>query len=76
MDNRNVVDRENKRLVNRAMFTAKSKTVDLVGRIHSDLFFSRKLLLNGINVRSKLIPNKDTFILIAAENATFKLKIV
>ena len=76
MDNRNVVDGENKGLVNRAMFTAENKTVDLVGRIHSDLFFQEKLLLNGINVRIKLIPNKDKFVLMAVENATFKLKIV
>ena len=64
------------KMVNRAMFTAESKTVDLVSRIHSDLFFQEKLLLNGINVRIKLIPNKDKFVLMAAENATFKLKIV
>ena len=76
MDNRNVMDGENKGLVNRAMFTAESKTVDLVGRIHSDLFFQEKLLLNGINVRIKLVSNKDKFVLMAADNATFKLKIV
>ena len=56
MDERAVVAAgENKGLVKRASFTKSSKVVDMMGRIHSDIFFQEKLLMNGIGVRIKLV---------------------
>ena len=51
-------------------------TFDLVGIIHSDLFFQNKYLLNDINVKVRLVRNKDSFCLMGAVDATFKIRIV
>jgi hypothetical protein len=67
---------ENEGLVKRSRHTSESQVVDLIGRIHSDLFFQEKLILNGVNIRIKLIRNKDKFSLMAQENADFKISIV
>ena len=68
---------ENMGLVKRASFTQFSKVVDKMGRIHSDIFFQEKLLMNGISVRIRLIRSKDSFSLISMDAApTYKIKIV
>ena len=78
MDERAVVAAgENKGLVKRASFTKSSKVVDMMGRIHSDIFFQEKLLMNGIGVRIRLVRSKDSFSLVSTEAApTYKIKIV
>ena len=64
---------ENKGLVKRASFTKSSKVVDMMERIHSDIFFQEKLLMNGISVRIRLVRSKDSFSLKSADAApTFK----
>lgn len=51
--------------------------VDMVGKIHSDIFFQDKYLPNGVDVRVRLIRNKDSFCLMSQEdNATFKIKLL
>ena len=68
---------ENKGLVKRASFTKSSKIVDMMGRIHSDIFFQEKLLMNGISVRIRLVRSKDSFSLVSTDVApAFKIKIV
>ena len=68
---------ENEGLIKRASFTNSSKVADMMGRIHSDIFFQEKLLMNGISVRIRLVRSKDSFSLISADVApTFKIKIV
>ena len=48
-----------------------------MGRIHSDIFFQEKLLMNGIGVRIRLVRCKDSFSLVSTEAApTYKIKIV
>jgi len=37
------------------------KTVDLYGRIHADIFHQDRYLLNGIDMKLRLIPSKSTF---------------
>ena len=37
---------KNKGLVKRVAFTARSREVDLVGRIHVDIFFQNRYMLN------------------------------
>lgn len=66
----------NKGLVKRARFTRRSRTVDLLGRIHGDMFFQDKLLLSGVDVNIKMTRSKDKFALMAAEDATYKVKIM
>ena len=38
----------------RYVFTKNSNTVDMMGPIHSDIFFQDRLILNGVNLRLKL----------------------
>ena len=69
-------DNANTSFVKRKRLSEKSKTVYLYGRLHSDLFFQAKLLLNGIGLRLKLVHNKDSFTLLSrARDAVFKVSI-
>lgn len=72
MDN---YEANNTGLVNRRAFTAESKTVPLICKIHSDIFFQKRLLLNGVDMKIKLVRNSDKLVLMAADGSDFKLKI-
>ena len=39
-------------LQKRASFTNRGATVDMIGRIHSDIFFQDRYMLNEVNVKS------------------------
>ncbi|XP_050795728.1 uncharacterized protein F54H12.2-like [Gopherus flavomarginatus] len=71
-----VLDGENLGFVKRAKLTAQSRTVELLGHLHSDLFFQEKLLLNGVDVKIKLTRSKDAFCLMGSAAEGFKLRIV
>ncbi|XP_069061926.1 uncharacterized protein F54H12.2-like [Pleurodeles waltl] len=60
----------------RASFAAGSRQFDLLGRIHSELFFRNKLLVNGIDLKIKLNRNKDAFCLISGDAELYKLVIL
>ncbi len=62
-------------LVSRRAFTAESKTVPLICKIHSDIFFQKRLLLNGVDMKIKLVRNSDKLVLMAADGSTYKLKL-
>ncbi|XP_077861575.1 uncharacterized protein F54H12.2-like [Saccoglossus kowalevskii] len=47
-------DDANMGLKRRYAYTSLSKTVDMIGRIHGDIFFQPKYLLNEVEVRLKL----------------------
>ena len=67
-------DERNFGLKKRASFTDEEGTVDLIGRIHSDVFFQDQFILN---VKVRLVRNKDSFCLISSEtNASYEVKIV
>ena len=42
-----------------------SKTVDMVGRIHADIFSQEKYLLNKVDLRLRFIRSRDSFCLLA-----------
>ena len=65
----------NNGLVTRRELMKKSNTVQLIGKLHSDIFFQNKYLLNGVDIKIKLLRNSDKFVLMAKEDATYKLKI-
>ena len=52
--------------------TARSRTVDMIGRLHCDIFHQERYLLNGVDVKIRLIPSKNTFNLMAEAGAGFK----
>lgn len=47
----------------RSSLTEKEKCVDLQGHLHTDIFNQEKYLLNGIELRVKLIRSRDSFCL-------------
>lgn len=69
------VDAANTGLVARRSFTAESKIVPLIGKIHSDIFFQNRCLLNGVDMKIKMLRNPDKLLLMAADGSDFKLKI-
>jgi hypothetical protein len=70
----NEVDR-NSGLVKRQTFGAESREIDMIGRIHSDIFFQDRYMLNEVNARIKLIRNNDAFCLMATGARQFKVLI-
>ena len=43
----------------------KSKIMDMVGRIHGDIFTQEKFILNGVDIRLRFVRSKNTFALLA-----------
>ena len=59
-------DDANMGLKARYAFTKQSRTVDMIGPIHSDIFFQDRLILNGVNLRLKLNRAKNSFCLVSS----------
>ena len=68
-------DAKNIGLKKRAALFSKSAEVELMGRIHSDMFMQAKYLPGDVNVRLRFVRNKDAFCLMGDANSTYKLKI-
>ena len=67
--------RENKNtgFAMRFRMTEQSQSVDLMGRLHCDIFHQNRYLLNNVNVRVKLTRSKSAFNLMSDEqDAVFK----
>jgi hypothetical protein len=60
-------------LVKRQTFAATSGEIDMIGRIHSDIFFQERYMLNEVNVRIKLISSNDAFCLMSTGGTQFKV---
>jgi len=75
-DRMNVVDfaeaARNSGLYKRSRFTAASHVVDMVGRIHADMFFQERYLVNEVHVMIKLVRSRNSFCLLSADE--FKVK--
>ena len=64
-------------LAERRKYTAESRVVEMMGRLHVDLFPQDRFLLNGVSVKIRLVRSKDTFSLMAdGVNTDFKVQIV
>lgn len=60
----------------RHSFFENGGIVDMIGSIHSDLFFQDKYLPCDVGMKIRLVRNKDSFCLMSsADNAAFKVKI-
>ena len=71
------VDGGNTGLVERHRHIAESRVVDIMGRLHVDLFLQDKFLLNGVDVKIRLVRSKDAFSLMAGgANPDYKVRIV
>jgi hypothetical protein len=69
------VGMRNKGLAKRASFFTRSRVVDLVGRLHSDIFFQQRYMLNEVNTKIKLTRSKDAFCLMAMGDQAFRIRI-
>jgi hypothetical protein len=69
------VGMRNKGLAKRAFFFARSRVVDLVGRLHSDIFFQQRYMLTEVNTKIKLTRSKDAFYLMAIGDQAFRIRI-
>ena len=62
-------------LAQRAAYITESKEVDMIGRIHSDIFFQERYMLNEVNTRIKLTRSKDAFCLMASGDQSYKVQL-
>lgn len=72
MDN---IDADNKGLKTRKGYFNRSKTVQVMGKIHSDMFMQNRYLLNGVDVSISLLRNSNEFCLMAAAGSKYQLKV-
>ncbi|XP_020910058.1 uncharacterized protein F54H12.2 [Exaiptasia diaphana] len=67
---------ENMGLKERYNHTKKSKSVEMMGRIHEDIFNIDRLMINGVDLRLKLTRSKNEFCLLSpVDGANFKVVI-
>lgn len=60
------IEAGNKGLVQRRAFVAGGRTVDLIGHLHCDVFNQDKFLINGVEIRVRLVRSRDSFVLMDA----------
>jgi len=63
----------NNGLATRRRLTRQSQVIDMMGRIHADIFFQERYMLNEVGVKIKLVRSKDAFCLMGNED--YKVKI-
>ena len=64
-------------LQKRASFTDRGVTVDMIGRIHSEIFFQDRYMLNKVNVKVRLVRNKVSFRQMSSKaNPSYKVKLI
>ena len=66
---------DNEGLVARKAYTSRSRIVDMIGKLHSDLFFQDRYLLNGVDMKIRLVRSKDAFALMAEADSKFMIRI-
>ena len=66
---------DNKGFTSRKALTAQSKSVQMMGKLHLDLFCQEKYLLNHVDLKIKLRRTRDVFALMTdADNYNIKIK--
>ena len=67
----------NEGFVTRRANIVRSRVVDLMGRLHVDLFLQDKFLINGVDVKTRLVRSKSAFALMAGgNNPDYRINIV
>ena len=75
MDAVTVDNTANSGFMTRRAAAAGSRVLDMMGRIHQDLFFQDRYLLNDVNVKIRLTRSKNVFCLMST-NAAKAVKII
>lgn len=65
----------NQALVRRAHYVQGERALDLIGHLHCDVFNQDKFLINGVEVRVRLVRSKDSFCLMES-NSQSKIRIL
>ncbi|XP_011171651.3 uncharacterized protein F54H12.2-like [Solenopsis invicta] len=65
----------NQALVRRARYIQEGRALDLIGHLHCDVFNQDKFLINGVEVRMRLVRSKDSFCLMET-NSMLKIRIL
>ena len=52
---------KNNGLIQRALFTCGSRVVDMIGRLHADIFFQDRYMLNEVTAKIRLVRSKNAF---------------
>ena len=64
-------------MVERRRHMSESRVVDMMGRLHVDLFLQDRFLLNVVSVNIRLVRSKDDFSLkVDGQNPDYKVQIV
>lgn len=66
---------QNTGLVYRRFYTEKSQYVDMVGHLHIDLCNQDKFLLNGVEMRLRLVRSKNSFSIMSKTATNYKVHI-
>ncbi|XP_070170429.1 uncharacterized protein F54H12.2-like [Polyergus mexicanus] len=66
----------NSALVRRARYIRGGRALDLVGHLHCDVFNQDKFLINGVEVRLRLVRSKDSFCLMDSNGSSSKIHIL
>ena len=77
MEDNNPLDKDvNEGIVKRHAYFKGARTVELMGRIHADMFYQQKYLPNDVTIRIRLVRNKNEFCLMTTEaNMHYKLRL-
>jgi hypothetical protein len=59
--------------IDRRLQASGSGIIDMMGRLHADLFFQDRYLLNGLDVKIRLTRSKDEFCLMSGNPRTVKI---
>ena len=62
----------NQGFIKRKKWILESKLVSMIGKPHLDLFFQDRLLLNGVDIKMRLVRSKDTFSVMGAGKVHIK----
>jgi hypothetical protein len=66
---------ENQGMKARTAHIAAGKTVDMIGSLHCDIFNQSRYMLNGVEMKIKLIRSRESFHLMAPTETGFKTHI-
>ena len=62
---------------NRRNYTTRSRVVEMMGRLNVDMFLQDRFLLNGVDVKIRLVRSKDALALMAGgANHDYKVNII
>lgn len=62
-------DNRNTGLVRRHQLCTASKTFDMVGQLHGDVFFQNRYMMNGVTMKIRLSRTKDAFSIMGVTGA-------